>query len=585
MSEWNEQQLEENIGIKVSVIIPVYQVENYLERAVDSVLAQTLENKEIILVDDGSEDASPQICDWYAQQYPELIRVIHKQNEGLGMARNTGLDAARGEYVAFLDSDDTVEPEMYAAMYAKAKAEDYDIVMCDVRILYVETGKATVVSSYPNEDVDLADYIAHGNNITYSVNKIYRRTLWDHLRYEKMLFEDIALIPALVTNTPKIGYIREAYYNYYRRPSTISTSFVGQMIDIIRAFRTFLETSDPCYREETVYCIAKQLYWNMTQSRVLFQADFIEFLQEYQRYFRINSYLEKDKKVRKLLDFLEKKVIPERFICVHLGRPIPDEYCEMLQQNFPQCELVSVENCPEESDLPDSVREALKQGQLAFVEEYFALKLLSERGGIVLKPEYRANLNLKKLRLNHIFFGFEDTEALSTGCFGALQGHYVIQLLLDTYREQNIYNTAFLPLSDRLRDFLILNFGMKATGRKQLLKKEIPVFLPSVLVYDLKDGENCVKRADIAVPDGFEAVSSKVLEMWSDRILENWNLYKQERNGKHPYSDKLPPPPARAGVSEEELDRRIREVVESYETSTSWRITRPLRALAGWFRK
>ena len=77
--------------IKVSIIIPVYQVENYLERAVDSVLAQTLKEKEIILVDDGSEDNSPLLCDRYAREYPELIRVIHKENEGLGLARNTGV--------------------------------------------------------------------------------------------------------------------------------------------------------------------------------------------------------------------------------------------------------------------------------------------------------------------------------------------------------------------------------------------------------------------------------------------------------------------------------------------------------------
>ena len=107
--------------IKVSVIIPVYQVENYLERAVDSVLAQTLEEKEIILVDDGSQDGSPEICDRYAGEYPGLIQVIHKENEGLGMARNTGVRASRGEYVAFLDSDDTVEPEMYEEMYRKAE--------------------------------------------------------------------------------------------------------------------------------------------------------------------------------------------------------------------------------------------------------------------------------------------------------------------------------------------------------------------------------------------------------------------------------------------------------------------------------
>ena len=575
--------------IKVSVIIPVYQVENYLERAIDSVLAQTLEEKEIILVDDGSEDASPQICDRYAQEHPELIHVIHKPNEGLGMARNTGLDAARGEYVAFLDSDDTVEPEMYAAMYAKAVAEDDDIVMCDVRIIYVEENRSSVVSSYTSEEVDVSDYIANGNNITYSVNKIYRRSLWEENRYEKMLFEDIALIPALVTRTPRIGYVREAFYNYYRRANTISTSFVGGMVDILRAFRSFMETSDSRYREEVVYCIAKQLYWNMTQSRVLFQADFIEFLKEYKRYFLINSYLAKDGKVRGLLDFLDREVIPERFICVHFGRPIPEGYLEELREDFPGAQLMDVdEHSYPTEQLPENVQRALAEGNTTYVEEYVALRILCEQGGIVLVPEYRANLNLKRLRLNRIFFGFENDEELTAGCYGALQGHYVIQALLDTYKEDTIFNKAFLPLKDRIRDFLILHFQLKANGRKQLLKKEVQIYLPSVLAYDMQDGENCCRRADIPVPEGFAAVSERVLKMWSDRVLENWNLYKRELNGKHPSKGKSPAPAAVApatGVSKQELDRRIREVVENYENSTSWKITKPLRALGRLIKK
>ena len=570
--------------IKVSVIIPVYQVENYLERAIDSVLAQTLEEKEIILVDDGSQDASPEICDRYAQEHPGLIHVIHKPNEGLGMARNTGLDVARGEYVAFLDSDDTVEPEMYAAMYAKAVVEDDDIVMCDVRIIYVEEDRSSVVSSYTSEEVDLSDYIANGNNITYSVNKIYRRSLWEENRYEKMLFEDIALIPALVTRTPRIGYVREAFYNYYRRANTISTSFVGGMVDILRAFRSFMETSDPRYREEVVYCIAKQLYWNMTQSRVLFQADFIEFLKEYKRYFLLNSYLAKDGKVRGLLDFLDREVIPERFICVHFGRPIPEGYLEELREDFPGAQLIDVdEHSYPTEQLPEKVKRALAEGNTTYAEEYVALRILCEQGGLVLAPEYRANLNLKRLRLNRIFFGFENDEELTAGCYGALQNHYVTQALLDTYEEDTIFNKAFLPMKDRIRDFLILHFQLKANGRKQLLKKEVQIYLPSVLAYDMQDGENCCRRADIPVPEGFAAVSERVLKMWSDRVLENWNLYKRELNGKHPSKGKSPVPAA--GVSKQELDRRIREVVENYENSTSWRITKPLRALGRLFKK
>ena len=555
----------------------------------DSVLAQTLEEKEIILVDDGSWDNSPQICDRYARDYPDLVRVIHKKNEGLGMARNTGVQAAAGEYVAFVDSDDTVEPEMYAEMYEKAVEEDCDIVMCDVRILYVEENRSSVVASYSRKEIDLSDYIAHGNNITYSVNKLFRRSIWEENQYEKMLFEDISLIPALVTQYPAIGYVRKPFYQYYRRPNTISTSMVGDMVDIVQAFRNFLDTSNPQYRKEVVYCAAKQLYWNMTQSRALFQADFIGLLKEYKKDFLLNPYLKKDGNVRKILGFLEKEVIPDQIICVHFGRPIPEEYLQQLRVDFPKTQLIDVEEgyyFPEQ--LPPVVRRALEEGNLRFAEEYYALRILEKEGGIVLFPEMRANLNLKRLRLDHIFFGFADQENLETGCFGALQKHYVIQALLDTYETDNIYNKALLPLGERLRDFLMLHFQLKANGRKQLLQKEIQVYLPSVLSYDMKDGENCAKRAGRPGPEGYEMVSGQVLKMWSDRILENWNLYKQELQANPSKGKKAPPDPQPQLASPQmqyELDRRIQEVVDNYENSTCWRITKPVRMLAKLFGK
>ena len=573
--------------IKVSVIIPVYQVESYLERAVDSVLAQTLEEKEIILVDDGSTDASPQICDCYAQSHPELIRVIHKPNAGLGMARNSGVEAAKGKYIAFLDSDDAVEPEMYEQLYQKAEAGNYDIVMCDVNIIYVEENRQSLSRSYPSEEIDLPDYIANGNNITYSVNKLFRREIWEENRYEKMLFEDIALIPALMTRYRRVGYVQKAFYNYYRRPNTISTSFTGSMADIIRAFQMFLDNSSPAYREEAVYCIAKQLYWNMTKSRVLFQADFITFLQKNEKDFRLNRFLPKDPQTKKLLDFLEQRVLPERFICPHIGREIPAEYFEQLREHFPHAELVLADEYFFAAEQPPaSVRAAMTAGNTAFAEEYLALRILCEQGGIVLMPWMRANLNLKRLRLNRIFFGFRGGEELETGCFGAEKSHYVIQALLMTYQTENLYNQAFLPLRERLRDFLILRFGLKPNGKSQLLKKEIQVCLPSVLSYDMQNGENCCKRADIPVPEGYQAVEDDVLRLWSGRILDNWNLYKKALGSGNPLSpDASPLASVMGGISEAELERQLRELAKLYENSTSWRITRPVRALSDLVKK
>lgn len=567
--------------VKVSVIIPVYQVENYLERAVDSVLAQTLEEKEIILVDDGSPDGSPKICDRYARQYPEMIRVIHKENQGLGMARNTGADAARGEYLAFLDSDDTVEPEMYEEMYEKAREGDYDIVMCDVKILYVEENRSVVSSSYPREEIDLGDYIARGNNITYSVNKLYRREIWQENRYKKMLFEDIALIPALVSRYPHIGYVKKPFYHYYRRSNTISTSQVGAMVDIVKAYREFLEGCNPGFRDEAVYCAARQIFWNMTDSRTLFRADFVDFLKEYKRFFLMNPYLEKDKKISGLLNYLNQDVIPDTFICVHFLRGIPDGYRKALEENFPQSRFVEAgEELLDTLHLPTSVQEALNQGNLSYAEEYAALYLLKQEGGIVVFPEYRVKLPLKKLRMNGIFFGFEDQESLNGGCFGALREHYVIQALLDTYWEENIFNQALLPLAERIRDFLMVHLGLKANGRNQLLKKEVQIYLPSILSYDMQDGENCCKYEGYPVPEGYQLVKNQVLKLWSDRLMDNWNLYKRERNRKGSAGTKQEKMPLTNGsLREEQLEERARQVAELYENSTCWKITKPLRVL------
>ena len=111
----------------ISVIVPVYNVEKYLDRCVNSLLNQTIDNIEIILVDDGSPDLCPQMCDKYASIHSN-IKVVHKQNAGLGMACNTGLNIAVGEYVAFVDSDDWVDNNMYKQMTDIASSHEADIV-------------------------------------------------------------------------------------------------------------------------------------------------------------------------------------------------------------------------------------------------------------------------------------------------------------------------------------------------------------------------------------------------------------------------------------------------------------------------
>ena len=139
--------MQEDIVMKLSYIIPVYNVEKYIKECIDSILAQTFDDYEIILVDDASPDNCPRICDEYAERYPDIIRVIHQKNKGLAGARNTGLEAALGEYVYFFDSDDYFGADAVARLYQKAVELDADILQNSFFALREAEGKEYVFRS------------------------------------------------------------------------------------------------------------------------------------------------------------------------------------------------------------------------------------------------------------------------------------------------------------------------------------------------------------------------------------------------------------------------------------------------------
>ena len=132
--------------IKVSVIVPVYNVDKYLRKCLDSLVNQTLKEIEIIVINDGSTDGSQRIIDEYQNTYPDIIRGFIKSNGGLSDARNYGLPFCRGEYIGFVDSDDYVDKRMYELMYTKASEDDSDMVTCDYYMVYGE-GKKQLVRS------------------------------------------------------------------------------------------------------------------------------------------------------------------------------------------------------------------------------------------------------------------------------------------------------------------------------------------------------------------------------------------------------------------------------------------------------
>ena len=212
----------------ISVIIPVYKVEDYLQTCVESVLAQTYKNTEIILVDDGSPDNCPHLCDEFAKR-DSRIRVIHKENGGLSSARNAGIDIAKGDFIAFLDSDDLWSPLFLERLYCAIIQTGADFSVCLFRRFYDES---TLCTPAPSDILCLTQQEAfkclfddRNENMVIAPNKLYRARLFRHVRYPLgRLHEDEAVIHRIIGGAQTIAWLEEAHYFYRQTPDSITSA-------------------------------------------------------------------------------------------------------------------------------------------------------------------------------------------------------------------------------------------------------------------------------------------------------------------------------------------------------------------------
>lgn len=204
----------------LSVVIPVYNVEKYLKRCIDSILVQTWKNYEIILIDDGSTDHSSNICDDYAEKY-QHISVIHKENGGLSEARNTGIQYAQGEYIFFLDSDDWVLPSMFENLKEIICTKKYDIIHFRLKFYYKESDVFEECQSGEEEysGIEALNQMFRQETISsFSTDKIYRANLFlkNNIFFPVGAFyEDLGTIYKLLIVSRTIYYVDKFYYCYF----------------------------------------------------------------------------------------------------------------------------------------------------------------------------------------------------------------------------------------------------------------------------------------------------------------------------------------------------------------------------------
>ena len=320
-------KMSEKESYSLSIVLPVFNVEKYLERCIKSILEGTYKDLELVIVNDGTKDDSENIIIRYLEKYNNITYIV-KENGGLSHARNVGYTYAKGEYIAFFDSDDYIEKDMYEKLMAKVKDYNYDIVVCDLYMEYEQKGKKIYVSSHvekeykdveeDNNEINIRKEIME--NIYIAVhNKIYKKELIEKT-FENgmpfvngMYYEDIVYTYSILQNTRSISFVKEPLYYYVQRIGSISNNYDKKLYDIITSVEMLIENAVENnrfedYKEILEYIGIRYMYGTFmkriakTKNKKIYLEGYNRVIQEDKKIYEKYGILGKNKKKNSILN-------------------------------------------------------------------------------------------------------------------------------------------------------------------------------------------------------------------------------------------------------------------------------------------
>lgn len=233
--------------MKVSVIVPVYNVEKYIKKCLNSLVNQTLDEVEIVVVNDGSPDNSQKIIDEYTKKYKNIKSYV-KENGGLSDARNYGIKRATGKYISFVDSDDYIRKDMLEKMYNYAIQKNFDVVVCDSINVYSDGTEILIKSNNNYSDDDVKNYII---SPPMACTRLFKKSIFDKIEFKKNIYyEDLEMTPKVVNLTKKIGFVSDGLYYYVQRDGSIMKQNVFNdkllnIFDVLKSNKDLLENEFP----------------------------------------------------------------------------------------------------------------------------------------------------------------------------------------------------------------------------------------------------------------------------------------------------------------------------------------------------
>lgn len=524
----------------ISIIVPVYNAEKYLENCLTTLLNQKIENYEILLIDDGSKDQSLKICEDFAKK-DKKIRVFHTENQGVALARNFALKKAKYEYLCFADADDWVTPDFLETVYEKTK-EHYDIITFDA--YEIPDGWKEEDASYrpcflPTEKNTKKDFVLQSTEPSFLWCRCFHYTLFEKYQFplKNEFYTDSATVPILIMNAKKICHIQKTLY-YYRQNATsiVHHNTDQRILGIVHAWERIFEETPKTYEKEIAYAI----YYSICaflNFKPMFCDEFLDFYRQNQKRFQKNPYIEEKIETKQWIDLSKKKLVPKKIHYFWFGGEKPKDvldYIETWKEFASDYEIKewNETNCNLEEN--DYVKEAYQEKKYAFVSDYFRIKVLYEEGGIYLDTDMEVKKRMDFLRTKELSFPME-TDSICAGFISACPKNPKIKEILDGYEgnhfilEDGSYN--FKTIVARITE--VLEKYYKISYLCQTIEfPDLTLYSPDVFLIDVGNGKNVAEHHYKAtwwdVTEGLSSFKYNVLKYYFETLYKEEERKKQE---------------------------------------------------------
>ena len=553
---------------KVSVIVPVYNVEKYLAQCLDSLVNQTLDALQVIVVNDGSPDNSQEIIDRYVALFPNKVFGYIKKNGGLGDARNYGVQFADGEYIAFVDSDDWVDEKMFEQMYNFAIKGKHQIVISDMYCIYDGWTTGHIAKEYRGNNPYplMEDYLLNCLDPAHACGKLYYHQLLLIQEFPQIWYEDMATIPVLMSYAESIGYLQIPFYYYRQREGSITQQNDKRTLQVICAWDNIISKANKQYSNEIVAAVYKSIE-TFIAFKPTYANEFLEYAQNRKDLFNNNPIIQKRITSGEQENLINKRLIPHIIHYFWFGYGPKTELFTRCYNSWkkyaPGFKIIewNETNC----DISECayVKEAYEAQKWAFVADYFRIKKIYEYGGIYVDTDVEFMNSVIPLTVNNVFFAFETKKYINAAIFGAIPHSSIMEKWLNTYKNDHLLkDDGTLDTSNtivkRLTKILTNDYQACLNGRHQKIRDGIVLYQPNELTLDMYDG-NCIAQHH------YEAT-------WWDVKMGNTS-YKQDVLRDY-FGGEIPD---NEDLYQENI--RLSMAIEQLRNSTSWKLTKPIRWL------